>query len=109
MSRAAADLELDEGGAAKFGPRFEVPIGGGVEGRLGGALTTAEEAEGPVARSRPALGQLDLLAAETGDSYPALIAGPFFRGDGAHKTIGAADVALPTPDTQGSRTVFLPC
>src|SRR5690349_6975832 len=49
-----ADLELDQGGAAQFRPVFEAAVlRGGVEGRLGGALAAAEQAEGPVLGADP--------------------------------------------------------
>lgn len=47
VAGAAADLELDEGGAAELGAILEAGAWrGGVEGGLGGALTAAEQAEG---------------------------------------------------------------
>ena len=91
MGGTAADLELDEGGTAEFGPGLE----GGLfrcrlEGGLRGALAPAEEAEDPLTGFVPAVGQLDFVAADTADRDPAVIAGPFFRGKGAHrKGVGA--------------------
>src|SRR4051794_22872892 len=85
VAGAAADLELDEGGAAELGAVLERAALGGVEGGLGGSLTPAEQAVGAVAGGRPASGQLDLLAADAADGHPAVVAGPFFRSRDSHR------------------------
>ncbi len=118
VAGAAADLELDQGGAAQFRPRLETAVlRQGVEGGLRSALTATEQAKGPVLGVRPTRRQLDLLAAEAADGDPALVAGPFLRSRcahrsrSAHKKVGSARArrGCQNPFTYGSRVVFLAC
>ena len=96
VAGAAADLELDEGGAAKFGAVLRRT--GGAAARAAWAARSRRQSRQKVPSSELAQlrGQFDLLAAGAADGHPALVAGPFLRGRDAHSRLGRAGGACRT-------------